>query len=122
MSPPAPIPDVVNAIIYITLTGFVWLSIRRVLIDKEVKGVYWMTLGGLASRSCWNLYFYTFLGLWWSLIGVTFLACSEITYMILLYKYSRHFRRQIHDAIEAVQDKVEEVVEVVKDNLSKPPD
>jgi len=114
--------DFINGLIYITLTVFIWVSIRRVLLDKEVKGVSWMTLGGLASRSCWNLYFYTHMTLWYSLVGVTTLAFSEVTYCILLYKYSHDFRKQIHEqVVEPVKDVVEAVIDKIIPEKETPP-
>jgi hypothetical protein len=101
-------PDIINGCIYLALTCFVWVSIRRVLIDREVKGVSWMTLGGFFSRSLWNLYFYTFLSQWFSLVGVFLLGVSELIYVILLYRYSQHFRREIHKTvIQPVKDVIE---------------
>jgi hypothetical protein len=63
------IPDIINAS-FESLAGLmIILHCKRVLKDKCVKGVSILATCFFAAWGFWNLYYYPFLGQWWSFVG-----------------------------------------------------
>lgn len=81
------LPDLVNSLFELSGTAFIWLNIRRVLIDKQVKGVSIVTTTFFTSWSIWNLYFYQHLDQWLSFIASFTIGTMNIVYIYFLYKY-----------------------------------
>jgi hypothetical protein len=65
----------------------VWLNVRRLLRDREVKGVSWWVQAFFASWGVWNLIYYPALGQWCSFTGGIVLTAGSMTWTILAVKY-----------------------------------
>ena len=81
------LPDLINGLFELSGSAFIWLNIRRVLKDREVKGVSIVTTTFFTSWGIWNMYFYPHLGQWLSFAGGFAIISANTIYIYLLYKY-----------------------------------
>lgn len=81
--------DIVNAAFEFTGAAFICLSIHKVMKDKVVAGVSWMTLAFFAGWGVWNLWYYPSLEQWASFAGGVALTTTNVAYVVLLIYYSR---------------------------------
>lgn len=65
------------------------LNVRRLLRDKQVKGVYWPAQAFFASWGFWNLAYYPSLHQWVSFAGGLLLVISNTTWVILAIYYRK---------------------------------
>lgn len=76
-------PDHLNALFELVGAGFLMLNVRRLLQDREVKGVsawpavFWSVWG------FWNLYFYPAVGQFWSFAAGLLVAAANATWLSL---------------------------------------
>jgi hypothetical protein len=82
------IPDLVNGLFELFGAPFIWMSILKVLKDKKVKGVYWVSVAFFAAWGYWNLYYYPHLDQWLSFCGGIAIVISNTVWVILLIYYS----------------------------------
>ncbi len=59
-------PDQINAAFEFIGSIFICLSIRRLYLDKSVRGVSMVPVTFFSFWAFWNLYFYPANELWWS--------------------------------------------------------
>lgn len=83
-------PDMVNAGFEAGAGVAVLLHCARLHEDKQVRGmsitaVVFFTLWGL-----WNIFYYPFLGQFWSFVGGIFVTVANLFYVAMLVFYSRH--------------------------------
>ena len=84
------VPDLVNGS-FECLGGFAILqSIRRVLKDKQVKGVSVLHVAFFSLWGFWNLYYYPSLGQSLSFWGGVLVTVANTTWVCLLVYCSRH--------------------------------
>lgn len=79
--------DLINGIFEFVGGVLYILSIRRLLIDKEVKGFSVFPHLFFTSWGLWNLIFYPVNGLMFSFYGGVFLFIVNVVYLALIYKY-----------------------------------
>jgi hypothetical protein len=78
--------DFVNGLFEFVGGMFLWLNVRRILIDKEVKGVSYLSVGFFASWGFWNLYFYPSVNAWWSFgAGCNVVVANTVWFILMLY-------------------------------------
>ena len=82
-------PDHVNGIFELGGGLLTWLSVRRLVIDKEVKGVSWWPIWFFTVWGIWNLYYYPHLDQWWSFVGGIFIVVANTVWLVLLVYYGR---------------------------------
>jgi len=68
-------PDHINALYEGIGSLLIWLSIRKLYQDKEVKGVHIAPIIFFMSWGIWNLYYYPHLNQWYSFWA----GCSMVT-------------------------------------------
>lgn len=61
--------DVINGIFEIVGALFILLNIRRIYLDKQLKGVSWLPTVFFSSWGFWNLFYYPSLNQWYSFAG-----------------------------------------------------
>lgn len=83
------LPDIINGLFESTGAFFIACSIMKVLKDKEVRGVHWLTILFFFTWGLWNLYYYPQLGQWFSFAGGVAIALANAIYVSLLFWYSR---------------------------------
>lgn len=81
-------PDIINGLFEFGGAAAILLSVRRVLQDKDVKGVSWWMIIFFAAWGFWNLFYYPHLDQWWSFLGGIALVLTNSIYLALLIFYS----------------------------------
>ena len=82
-------PDIVNGLFEMIGGIIIWLNIRRLIKDKEVKGVSWFVTAFFMVWGYWNLYYYPHLGQMFSFIGGLFIVFANTTWVVLFFYYER---------------------------------
>lgn len=81
------VSDAVNGTLEI-LGGIVNVfNIRRLNIDKQVKGISWPVVGFFTGWGFWNLYYYPHLHQMVSVIGAGTLVITNLIWLSLVFKY-----------------------------------
>lgn len=72
-----------------------WLNVRRLVRDREVKGVDWRVTAFWSAWGLWNLFYYPALGQWMSAACGVLLVAGNITWcgLVLHYRRKREQRR-----------------------------
>lgn len=93
--------DSANAFFELVGALLTWLNVRRLYIDKEVKGIQWEVTLFWLSWGIFNLFFYgPVLGLWFSWAAGALLTLANVAWIILLMYYKtgydtlRRYRKQ----------------------------
>lgn len=81
--------DLVNGLFETSGGFFILLSVLKLLRDKRVYGVHWLTTAFFMSWGWWNLYYYPHLGQWVSFGGGVFLVGMNTIWVGLLLYYAR---------------------------------
>ena len=82
-------PDVVNGLFEFWGSLAVWLNVRRLLIDKMVRGYSPMVLVFFLSWGFWNIFYYAHLVQWFSWACGISMAVANLVYVLLTVKYFR---------------------------------
>jgi len=82
--------DVFNGILECVGGLLIWNNVKRLWKDKEVKGVDWRVNGFFSGWSVWNLWFYSSLNCWLSVVGSGIL-CLGNGFWVGLYVYLNWF-------------------------------
>lgn len=80
-------PDRINGFFEFTGAMFLFLNVKILLRDKQIKGISVLPTIFYSSWGLWNLYFYPSLNQMWSFYGGIFVALANITWVILALKY-----------------------------------
>lgn len=78
-------PDIGNALFEFFGGILIWLSVRKLHQDKQVKGVHWAPITFFCLWGYWNLFYYAHLDQWYSWaagINVTFANTVWVGQMI----------------------------------------
>jgi len=76
----------VNSVFPLVGTIFVGLNIKRLIKDKQVKGIHWLSPLFFYSGQAWGLYFMYTLHQYFSLFGgAVLLAASLVWYSLMQY-------------------------------------
>lgn len=68
----------------------VWMNVRALLRDREVKGVRVGVFVFFASWGVWNLYYYPSLGQWASFAGGVSIVVANVVWVVLAIRYGLH--------------------------------
>lgn len=81
------IPDLINGM-FESLAGFmVLLHCRRVMKDKDVKGVSIPATAFFTTWGFWNLFYYPHLDQMFSFFGGLFIVSANFFWVVLMLKY-----------------------------------
>lgn len=58
--------------------------------DKAIKGVHWVPTGYFASWGLWNLYYYSQLDQWVSVLGGMFLVTMNTLWFCQMLYYTKY--------------------------------
>jgi len=81
-------PDTFNGMLEFLGSGFILMSIFKLMADKLVRGVHWGQVGFFTIWSLWNLFYYPYLGQWVSFMGGVTLVIANTVYLSLLIYYT----------------------------------
>lgn len=87
------IADVINGCFEGGLAGLVWLNIRQLVRDGEVKGTHMAAAIFVTLWGYWNLYYYPSLHQWFSFATGAALAFGNTVWLALALLY-RHTARK----------------------------
>lgn len=90
-------PDLVNALFEFCGGAFVLMHVRRLLIDRCVRGVSLVATAFFTAWGLWNLYYYPSLGQWYSLFGGAFVVFSNIIWLFLMLYYRKRGPYEFHE-------------------------
>lgn len=86
-------PDMINGLFELGGGLLICLSIRRLHIDKVVRGVSVLPVTFFAAWGYWNLYFYPHLDQWWSFIGGLMVVGANTIWVLQMLYYIRRENR-----------------------------
>lgn len=81
------LPDIINGAFEAAGGFFIWLSIRKLYLEKLVRGVSWVHVAFFSSWGYWNLYFYPHLGQWMSFAGGALLVTANTIWLLQIAFY-----------------------------------
>ena len=85
---------------YESLGGIcIWLSVYRLWIDKQVKGISILTVFFFTTWGLWNCYYYKFLGQTASWMGGIFTTTANIVWITLMIYYTYYTYRNKEGAL-----------------------
>lgn len=79
--------DLVNGIFEMLGAVAIWGNVRRIVRDKQVKGVDWRVTLFFSSWGVWNLFYYPALDQWFSFTGGLALVVGNTLWVALAIKY-----------------------------------
>ena len=88
------LPDLANAIFEGLGAFVIFLNVKRILKDKQVKGFDWRVMLFFTLWGYWNLYYYPHLDQWLSFTAGLGIVVSNTIYTVLLVYYVTLERRQ----------------------------
>lgn len=80
--------DVINGIFEIVGALFILLNIRRIYLDKQLKGVSWLPTVFFSSWGFWNLFYYPSLNQWYSFAGGILMVATNNFWLEQILYYS----------------------------------
>ena len=82
--------DILNAIFELIGAVFTIVSIKKLLIDKQVRGVYWPVWIFYTAWGIWNLYYYPSVDCPYSFWSGVFMVITNIIWVSLAFKYRKN--------------------------------
>jgi len=79
--------DVVNALFEFAGAIILWLNVRRLHLDKQVKGVSVVPFIFYAAWGMWNPFYYNSLGQWFSCIAGIGVLTANLAWLALFFRY-----------------------------------
>lgn len=83
------VPDLVNGGYEFAGGAVNWLNVRRLMIDKKLRGVSKIPTLVFTSWGVWNLYYYPHLGQWVSFSGGLGIVGMNAFWCWLAWKYRK---------------------------------
>lgn len=84
--------DLINGCFEFIGAGMICLSVRRLMIDQEVKGFSVWPLIFWTSWGTWNLFYYPSLGQWFSFAGGIAVILANVLYLCAIFYFTREER------------------------------
>lgn len=83
------VPDLVNGLFELGGGLLIWVNVRQLNKDKEVKGVHWGPTVFFTAWGYWNCFYYPHLDQWFSFVGGLFIVTGNTAWVTLMIKYWR---------------------------------
>ena len=80
-------PDLINGCFELLASSFLFLHVRRIFKDKQVKGVSIVATVFFTTWGWWNIFFYPVVGLWWSFWGGVPVVVMNSLWVYGMWKY-----------------------------------
>ena len=81
------LPDITNGMFELGGALINWMNVKQIFKDKEVRGVHWSPFVFFTVWGMWNLYYYPYLGQWFSLGAGVLLMIVNLIFLYGLLKY-----------------------------------
>ncbi len=82
------IEDKINAIFECMGSIFVFFSIKKLYLEKKVKGVDYKTVAFFTCWGFWNIYYYPCISQWASFLAGLFVTMANLIWVIQIIYYS----------------------------------
>lgn len=82
-------PDFLNGLFEAIGGVLVWLNVRRIWIDREVKGTEWKVMFFFTAWGVWNLWYYPHLDQWVSFVGGLVMVVANIVWVTLVIRFRK---------------------------------
>jgi hypothetical protein len=82
-------PDLINGLFEVVGSLMIWLNVRQIYRDKEIKGVHVAPTAFFFTWGLWNLYYYPHLNQWLSFAGGISIAIANGFWVGLMIYYGR---------------------------------
>jgi len=83
------IPDIINGLYELLGAPFILLSVWNLHKQKSVRGVSWMHVAFFSTWGYWNLFYYPYLGQWYSFIGGVAIVITNTLWLCQIFYYLR---------------------------------
>lgn len=80
--------DMINGVFELVGGLFLVLNVRRLYIDKQMKGVSLTPVVFFTAWGFWNLFFYPAVGAWYSFYGGMLIAVVNTAWIVLAVRYT----------------------------------
>lgn len=84
------IPDLTNGLFELLGGAAIFTNVKRLLRDKQIRGVHWGVTLFFLSWGVWNLYYYPSLDQWASFAGGCVICIGNFCWLSLAIKYRRN--------------------------------
>ena len=88
------LPDLINGLLQMVASIFVWVSVSKLHKDKVVRGVSCLMVAYFAAWGFWNLFYYPHLGQWISFWGGLTLVIADSVWFAMILYYLRKERNE----------------------------
>jgi hypothetical protein len=99
-------PDLVNGIFEFGIGLLALGSVRAIVRDKCVKGVYWPVTAWATAWGAFNLYYYPHLSQWFSFTGGLVIFATNTTWLALVAYYTRKdataYARRVMERVKGI--------------------
>lgn len=82
-------PDMLNALFEGIGGLLMWLNVRQLWKDKQVRGVHLGPSFFFTGWGMWNLFYYPSLHQPLSFVGSAFMTCASLAWLVLSIKFRR---------------------------------
>lgn len=86
-------PDSINGLFEFRGSILLWWNVRRLYLDKEIRGVSKLPTAFFAAWGLWNLFYYPSLGQIMSFFGGCSLVIANAVWFAQMAYYSRRCQR-----------------------------
>lgn len=81
------VPDAINGFFEAGGALLMWLNVKRIMRDKQVRGIDWRITTFFAVWGLWNLFYYPSLDQWLSFTGGVVMTTANTVWLVLAIKY-----------------------------------
>lgn len=81
--------DLVNGVFEFCGAAALTMNVKRILRDKQVRGMHWASTIFFTAWSLWNLFYYPALNQWISFAGGCAIALANSTWLALVFIYRK---------------------------------
>ncbi len=82
--------DIANAVFELGGACLLWINVKKLQADKQVRGVFWPVTGFFGVWGLWNLYYYPSLDQWASFAAGIVLVSANIVWVCLAIHYRKN--------------------------------
>lgn len=80
-------PDLVNGLFEFSAGMMIWLNVRALRRDKQIRGVSFLPVILFTTWGIWNLYFYAHLDQWCSWFGGISIVVANAVWLFHVWMY-----------------------------------
>lgn len=81
--------DLVNGLFELFGALSVWMHVKRIMRDKQSRGVDPFATAFFTAWGFWNLYYYPHLHQWLSFTGGVAIVCGNAVWLYFMFKFRR---------------------------------